>query len=380
MLRIRTKIPITIHTAFWIFAAIIGFFNSLSLTGTIIWVGIIFVSVLVHELGHAFTALLFGQRPRIELVALGGLTYHEGEKLPFWKQFFIALDGPVFGFLLFVLATIFLQFPSFSQGKTGEVLSLFQKVNLFWTILNLVPVMPLDGGQLLRVVLEGIFGIRGFKYSLIVGMTIAVGMSLFFFLLQYFLVGAIFFLLAYQSYESWKQSKALSEIDRKEEFKIALEKAEATLQEGKREEAASLFEEIRKSAKRGMIYNLATQYLAFINFDMGKSREAYDLLLPIKSDLANDSLCILQKAAFEQKDYTLVADLAGACYQIAPSLDAALRNAFSCAELSQTDATVGWLETSLEEGLKNLPDIVKQKSFDAVRNDPFFKEFLEKHL
>src|SRR5579871_2650453 len=170
MLHFRGRIPISIYPTFWIFAALIGYLNSMSLVGTLIWVAIIFVSVLFHEFGHALTALMFGENPRIELVALGGLTYHQGQKLPFWKQFFIVLNGPVFGFLLVGLATILLQFPSLSQNMMGKVLALTRVVNLFWTIVNLLPVMPLDGGQLLRIILERIFGLKGFKFAILTSM------------------------------------------------------------------------------------------------------------------------------------------------------------------------------------------------------------------
>jgi hypothetical protein len=98
MIRIPGRIPVSIYPTFWIVAALIGYVNSMSWMGTLIWMGIIFVSVLFHEFGHALTAVMFGKNPRIELVAFGGLTYHEGENLPFWKQFFIVLDGPLFGF------------------------------------------------------------------------------------------------------------------------------------------------------------------------------------------------------------------------------------------------------------------------------------------
>src|SRR5579872_2281558 len=108
MLHFSGRIPLTIYPAFWIFSALIGFWISESLTGMFIWMGIIFVSVLFHEFGHALTAALFGLRPRIELVAMGGLTYHEGHKLPFWKQFLIVFDGPLFGFFLYVGAALLL--------------------------------------------------------------------------------------------------------------------------------------------------------------------------------------------------------------------------------------------------------------------------------
>src|SRR5271170_1519032 len=195
ILQFRGRIPITIFPTFWLFAALIGYLNSQSFIGTLIWVGIIFISVLFHEFGHALTALLFGQHPRIELVALGGLTYHNGQKLPFWKQFFIVFNGPLFGFLLVIFATILLHIPVFAKGMTGSILALARMVNLFWTVVNLLPIMPLDGGQLLRIIMEAIFGLKGFKYAIIISMSLALATSIFFFITQGFLIGALFFLL-----------------------------------------------------------------------------------------------------------------------------------------------------------------------------------------
>src|SRR3546814_18959362 len=57
--------------------------------GTLVWTVIVFLSVLIHEYGHALTAVAFGQRARIELVALGGVTQRSGTKLNLWKEFII---------------------------------------------------------------------------------------------------------------------------------------------------------------------------------------------------------------------------------------------------------------------------------------------------
>ena len=95
-MRIAGRIPIYIHPTFWLFAAWIGYVNGVSWIGALLWIGIVFISVLVYEFGHALVALAFGLHPRIELVALGGLTYHNGQQLRFWKQFLIVLAGPVF--------------------------------------------------------------------------------------------------------------------------------------------------------------------------------------------------------------------------------------------------------------------------------------------
>jgi stage IV sporulation protein FB len=375
-LQFRGRIPVIIHPTFWIFAALIGYLNSMSLIGTVIWMGIIFISVLFHEYGHALTAAFFGQSPRIELVALGGLTYHNGQKLPFWRQFFIVLNGPIFGFLLAILATLLLHVPALAQGTIGSILALTRMVNLFWTIVNLLPVMPLDGGQLLRIVMEKIFGLKGFTYALVVGMILALAISVFFFITQAFLIGALFFLLAYQSYDTYRRTRHFSEMDRDDTLRNQLEKVEELMQIGKKEEAYRLCAELRMRAKQGMIYELSTQYLAFLKYERGEGKDAYELLRSIRGELAGDGLCLLHKVAFEQKDFSLVVELAGLCFQTWPTAETALRNAYAHAQLKQAVPTVGWLQTAIGEGLSNTKEILSDPAFDSIRNDSSFQELM----
>ena len=78
-----------------------------------------------------------------------------------------------------------------------------------------------------------------------------------------------------------------------------------------------------------------------------------------------------------QKDFPLVAELAGECYQIYPNFEVALRNASACASLSQLEPAVGWLQTAHKEGVENLQEIINESSFDAIREQPIFKKFLQ---
>ncbi len=379
MIHIPGKIPITIHFLFWITAALIGFLNSGTWLGTLIWIFVILVSVLIHEMGHATTAVFFGLQPRIELVALGGLTYHQGDRLPFWKQFFIVLNGPVFGFLLFLVAWGLLKFVALPVGVFSSAVNLFFWVNLIWTVLNLIPVMPLDGGQLLRIVMESFFGAKGFRYSLVIGMVIAGVISLTFFLYQQFLIGALFFLFAFQSWDMFRRLKLLSNEDRSDRFKAALGEAERNLQEGEKDKALFAFERIRNEAKQGMIHMLATQYVAFLKYDLGKVKDAYDLLLPLRSEISPESLCLLHKAAYEVGDYFLVEQIGPDCFQLLPSKEIALRNALACAMQGKAKPAVGWLETSFQEGLEDIPTLVKGKEFDPIRESTYFQQFMKNH-
>jgi stage IV sporulation protein FB len=377
MIRIPGRIPITIHGPFWILAALIGFLSSYSLFGTLIWIGIILISVLFHEFGHALTALIFKQNPRIELIAFGGVTYHDADKLPFWKQLLITFNGPLFGFLLFIIASALMHIPSLAAGPMGPALALLRLVNLFWTFVNLLPVMPLDGGQLLRIILERIFGIKGLKYAVIVGTVIAFVIALAGFLYQQFFLGAFFFLLAFQSFDTLRRTRNYTESDRNEDLRHLLAQAETLLQEGKKDEAAAVCEDIRKRASRGILFALATQYLAFLRYEKGLSRECYQLLLSIKKDLANDGVCLLHKAAFDQRDFSLVVELGATSFQTLPTPETALRNSLAHAELKQSEPAIGWLRTAIQEGLINLDEIVKMPSFDLIRKESDFDDFLK---
>lgn len=377
MIRIGGKIPIIITPAFWIFAAVIGFLSSMSVIGTLIWIGIIFISVLFHELGHAVTALFFGQKPHIELVAMGGMTFHNAEKLSFWKQFIIVFNGPLFGFFLFLGAGILLGIPSFNQGLVGAVLSTLKWVNLFWTVLNLLPILPLDGGQLLRIPLEAFFGLKGLRYTLLISMIIAFAISLAAFLFQYFLIGAILFFFAFQSFDQWKKSRTLSTSDQDINLKDLLVKGEQALQAGDKEKAKSIFMLLRNQASKGMHHLLATQYLAFLYYEVSDYATVYQLLHPIQDQISIDALCLLHRAAFENQDYALVDTLAGRCYQQIPNVEIALHSSFAAARLHHATASLGWLDAARHNGLQHIKEILLSPHFDPIRQDPAFRNYQE---
>jgi hypothetical protein len=66
-----------------------------------------------------------------------------------------------------------------------------QIANLFWTVVNLFPVLPLDGGQMLRIVLESLFGLKGYRAALLVGAILATVSALLFFVVHQILAGRI---------------------------------------------------------------------------------------------------------------------------------------------------------------------------------------------
>jgi len=210
-------------------------------------------------------------------------------------------------------------------------------------------------------------------------MVIAGGASLFFFLTRNFLPGAILFLFAFQNFDMYRKLKNLSDRDRSQPLKQALEEAEKDLQAGNKDKALFAFEKIRNESKEGMIHMMATQYLAFLKYDLGKAKEAYELLLPIRKELSPEALLLLHKTAYDEKNFPLVEEIGGSCFQAMPSKEVALRNALASAALAKSKPAIGWLETAFQEGLDNLSDILKSSEFDLIRNEPSFQTFSRHH-
>jgi stage IV sporulation protein FB len=377
MIRIPGRIPITIYPTFWILAALIAIlFGEGDWLKMVIWVGVIFVSVLFHEFGHALTALFFGRNPRIELVAMGGLTYHDGEKLPFWKQFLITLNGPIFGFLIVIAVFLVRDIPALNTGYAGHFLMQILVVNIIWTVVNLVPVLPLDGGQLLRIALEKFFNYKGLRYAFLTSALLSLIFCLGLFLTQNFLAGAVFFLFAFENLGNHRKSRFIKDNDRKDEFKEIFLEAELYLRQGDKVKALEAFEALRAKSKEGMIYDTATQYAAFLHYEQGHIQEAYQMLMMLKERLDSDALALLHKIAFEQGDFPVVIELAGSVFQYVPEAEVALRSAYAAANLKQAEASIGWLQTASQSGVENLKEITAERVFDPIRNDPAFKEFL----
>ena len=95
------KITFRVQPVFWILVFLIAGLNSnFSVPGMIIWAVIIFISVFIHEMGHALTAVACGQRAHIDFMAFGGLTHRHGPHISLFQEFLIVLNGPLFGLAL----------------------------------------------------------------------------------------------------------------------------------------------------------------------------------------------------------------------------------------------------------------------------------------
>lgn len=110
-----------------------------------------FVSILLHEVGHALVALRHGIGIRsITLFIFGGVAQMNKEPEDGWTEFKIAAVGPVVSLALAALFYLGASLPWF-LGNAGEAVARYLAlINLTLALFNLVPAFPLDGGRLLR--------------------------------------------------------------------------------------------------------------------------------------------------------------------------------------------------------------------------------------
>ncbi|SCA63634.1 Uncharacterized protein SCG7086_AY_00060 [Chlamydiales bacterium SCGC AG-110-P3] len=370
-------IPISISPFFWFLAAMIGWLQTGNIQGSMIWMAVILGSVLVHEFGHALTARAFGQQVRIQLAPFGGLTIRKGERLALWKEFLVVLNGPLAGLSLAGAGYFLLwQIDPLKMPIVTYITWVTVQINIFWTLINLLPVGPLDGGQLLRISFEWIFGFRGIKYAHFVSIIMGVGLGLLFMAIRLFLVGALFFILAFESYRAWRQVLLMSPEDQDEELQTLFRKAVELGDQGRHKEAVAILKRVQNDAGHGVLEHASGQMMASYLADDGRHREAYDLLKPYRPKLDMSGLALFQEVAYHLKLWKEALEAGTVAFRENPESNIALINARCSGRLSDARQALGWLESSRRGG-HDLVEVVESDDFEAVRTDSHFRDFVE---
>jgi Zn-dependent protease len=171
-------VPIYVEPLHFLVSALFGYMQYGLSTSMAIWVVLVFVGVLLHEMGHALVGRRFGLDPFVTLNGWGGLTHWLGGRLLTPGQsVMVSFAGPAVGLALgggvwawYVFAPIAL--PPIVQSAVVD----FIWINFGWAIFNLLPIFPLDGGQISKALFEKFLGIRGVRWSHLVSLVLAVGL------------------------------------------------------------------------------------------------------------------------------------------------------------------------------------------------------------
>jgi stage IV sporulation protein FB len=230
--------PVRVHPYFWVVTLLMGMQGDAEPQRVMIWIGVVFVSVLLHEMGHATMQRFYGGHPWITLYGFGGLaSCNDGPRTP-WRRIAILLAGPGAGFVLAAILMIALvlsgrevgvstikqfmesslipsdaipvsllgpyigYFQGFRSGIVNVALADLLYVNVFWGLVNLLPVFPLDGGQISRE----LFNLKDPRYGATQALQLSAGVAVllaaYALLNQRFYVALMFGYLAYSNFQT----------------------------------------------------------------------------------------------------------------------------------------------------------------------------------
>ena len=158
MIRFRLfGFPVSIEWFFWLTCFLLGgglrMSSASDLPGILLWTVVVFFSILVHELGHAFCGQHYGAMPAIHLHGLGGLAIFPGGNFTRRQNIAVSAAGPAASLTLGFIALLIAQTFKPTSPSGTLLVSYFIWINFFWTFINLLPILPLDGGQIARDVL-----------------------------------------------------------------------------------------------------------------------------------------------------------------------------------------------------------------------------------
>jgi Zn-dependent protease len=178
---VRFRLPgvaVRIHPLFWVSSALVGISvygdpeaGGLGWFG--FWIAAVLISLFLHELGHVAACRLFGVRGEVVLYSLGGLTIGI-DALPRGQRLAVLVAGPVVSLLIVGGVYAITWLPSTEallgpdwQPAILDGLRIVVLINLYWGLLNVLPLWPLDGGCLVCEIGEGLFGRTGRTTGLI---------------------------------------------------------------------------------------------------------------------------------------------------------------------------------------------------------------------
>jgi Zn-dependent protease len=172
------RIPVTVEWWFWLAAVLLG--GGLGAKDpddwmrVAVWTAVVLVSILVHEFGHALAGRRFGASPSIRLHGFGGVTFLPGARFSRRENLLVSAAGPAAGLALGLMVLGIHRGLSGAPALVELAVTYGLYVNFVWTFINLLPIQPLDGGQ----ILASLLGPSRARLSSGIGFILAVGLCL----------------------------------------------------------------------------------------------------------------------------------------------------------------------------------------------------------
>ena len=198
------RVPVRVELWFFVITVLIAINRTwLPFVFVFEWIAVVFVAILVHELGHAMSFRRQGQEPSVLLTGMGGLTYGSAPFTSRAADITTSLAGPVTGIVVLGLPAWILlqQLEVDPTNLLWRVTYDLYWVSFIWSFVNLLPVLPLDGGH----VSQALFGrSTARKISIVAAMVVV-----WYLVATGYRYGIFFFLIlgGLSAYELWAERK-----------------------------------------------------------------------------------------------------------------------------------------------------------------------------
>ena len=183
-------VPVRLEWTFLVFTVLIGATLG-ELTLIVAWVVVVTGSILVHELGHAAAFRVWGVGSRIVLHTMGGVTIPSSSLPTRWSRVAVSLAGPFSGLVVLGLPAVIAERSMDLSAPWDDVVAFAVWVNIGWALINLLPILPLDGGHVAHELIDAGTGGRGEVPARWLSIVVAAAMGLWA-LTQGFVFGALF--------------------------------------------------------------------------------------------------------------------------------------------------------------------------------------------
>jgi Zn-dependent protease len=431
-------IPIKIDPSFLFICALLAY-SRLSHPALLVeWLIVVFISILIHELGHALMVRSYGLSPQIMLYSMGGLTSWGDEKgISHAKHIAISLAGPFAGFLFGGL--VFLSewaFPDlFADGFGRQTYIDLLFVNLGWGIFNLLPILPLDGGNVAHSIEQWVTKRPSGTITRMVSLVVAGGIGLWalsigwlwvVILMAFFAlsnVSALFKLIQFnrdghlrqtldQAQEAVKNNDGATALHLAKEA-LSLARSLEVKEEAQRMllQGLILGNEIELARKEAERLQAVYGHAALLRALTGFSREQFPRAIPVieysyagapspdlnfvfanaliiagrlqdaasliarqqHPEYAAELYKTLQTSAFHSGDYDLSTEAGRQAFDRSKEPEVAYNVACAEARAGHDDEALAWIERAVEVGFRDIGALASDSDFDTLRSRPEFE-------
>jgi Zn-dependent protease len=282
-------IPVRIGLGFWLMSFVFGFRSdrpfAAGVRSALAWTAIVFVSILLHEMGHALVARRFGAKPSIKLHAFGGLTF-TGVNMSRPRQIAVSLAGPFMGFAFGALVFFLSRKLGIAPNQKWLVDQILW-VNVGWGIINLIPVVPLDGGH----VLAALLGPRNVFATWVISAAFAAGVAFLGLKIHSPFMMVLFGFAAIHAIGNARTAYA-GTVDRRSGLEDQLNKARAALDRGDVDDAWLLADDVVRRARTQAMKNGGWTAVAWVHVQRGDGLRARQALANVDPPFAVDPYTI----------------------------------------------------------------------------------------